>query len=75
MTTSWQTTVTAVHEEDVLEFLVALGLDEAYSSGRLRCSICNARIVDVGLGSVRSTHEGVVTSCLSIDCIRAFHTR
>jgi ferredoxin len=70
-----QTTLTAVHEEDVLEFLVALGLDELYHSGRLRCSVCDARVIDAGLGAVRSTNEGAVTCCSSIECIRAFQTR
>ena len=75
MTIVPSTTVTAVHEEDVLDFLTALGLDQLYHEGRLRCSVCGARILDAGLGAARSTDQGAVTSCSSIECIRAFQTR
>ena len=72
---SEDTTVTAVHEEDTLSFLAALGLDEAFKSGRLKCSVCEGRISERGLGAVRATDRGPIAACDDLECIRELQTK
>jgi hypothetical protein len=68
--------VAAVHEDDVLAFLDAIGVAGDFESGELACVVCESPLIDSGLGAVRGTTDGAFEfACARLDCLDEFHAR
>jgi hypothetical protein len=68
--------VAVVHEDDVIEFLKAIGVAADYESGDLVCVVCGTPLIGSGLGAARGTAEGTFEfACARLDCLDEFHSR
>jgi hypothetical protein len=68
--------VTALLEEDVMEFLEQIGVADDYRAGTLTCVICGTPLLDGGLGAARGIDDGTFEfACARLDCLEAFHAR
>jgi hypothetical protein len=66
--------VTAVHEEDTLEFLRLLGVGHDYRAGRLLCVVCGTPLREIGVGAARRASSGIFEfSCCRVGCLERFH--
>ena len=66
------TTVAAVHEEDLLELLDKIGIKGRLLEGRLRCSACGRIIRLEDLGAVRVEGDQPLVVCATSECLRSF---
>jgi hypothetical protein len=68
--------VAAVHEEDAIEFLKAIGVAANYEGGELLCIVCGTPLIENGLGAARGKDHGTFEfACARLDCLDDFHAR
>ena len=66
--------VAAVHEDDAIEFLRAIGVAADYEAGTLVCVVCGAPLIESGLGAARGIEDGTFEfACARLDCLDMFH--
>jgi hypothetical protein len=64
-----KTHISAVHADDIADFLEGLGLAASFDDGTLRCSVCDQALLEAGIGAARAYDGQIVFACGNVDCI------
>lgn len=64
--------LSAVYEDDVVEFLRRVGLLEVIEAGTLVCAICNQGVTLQNFRAAYPSGEDILVCCDKIDCFDRF---
>lgn len=68
-------TIHAIHDDDLEEFLISINALEKYKAGHIKCCFCSERINDFNLYSIFPDSGDIKFSCNKPTCIIELKTR